>query len=87
MTTRRWMIAVAVVGIAIGNPIERRNRFRRIADYHQAEVMKLIPRMKPFGTEDWEWRPIEWHELMRLKYEHAARYPWLPVEPDAPEPR
>ena len=22
--------------------------------------------------------------LFRLKYEHAARYPWLPVEPDPP---
>jgi hypothetical protein len=23
---------------------------------------------------------------MRLKYERAAHYPWLPVEPDPPEP-
>ena len=26
------------------------------------------------------------HELLRKKYEHAARYPWLAVEPDPPEP-
>jgi hypothetical protein len=25
-------------------------------------------------------------ESLRLKYENAARYPWLPVEPDLPEP-
>jgi hypothetical protein len=26
------------------------------------------------------------HELLRKKYERAARYPWLIVEPDPPEP-
>jgi hypothetical protein len=26
------------------------------------------------------------HELLRKKYERAARYPWLTVEPDPPEP-
>jgi hypothetical protein len=27
------------------------------------------------------------HAAMARKYEHAARYPWLPVEPDLPEPQ
>jgi hypothetical protein len=27
-----------------------------------------------------------YHEAMRDKYAHAARYPWLPVAPDPPEP-
>ena len=26
------------------------------------------------------------HAAMAHKYEHAARYPWLPVKPDPPEP-
>ena len=26
------------------------------------------------------------HAALRSKYERAARYPWLPVEPDPPEP-
>ena len=26
------------------------------------------------------------HASLARKYEHAARYPWLPVEPDPPEP-
>lgn len=26
------------------------------------------------------------HAAMRVKYERAARYPWLPVEPDPPAP-
>ena len=25
-------------------------------------------------------------QRMRTKYEYAARHPWLPVEPDPPEP-
>jgi hypothetical protein len=27
------------------------------------------------------------HEKLKIKYQHAARYPWLPVEPDPPRPR
>ena len=41
MTTRRWMIAV-VVGIVLGVTIERRNRFRKIAAHHQAQLKKLV---------------------------------------------
>jgi hypothetical protein len=26
------------------------------------------------------------HDLLARKYERAARYPWLPVEPDPPQP-
>ncbi len=29
---------------------------------------------------------IAYHAAMADKYQHAARYPWLPIEPDAPEP-
>ncbi len=76
---------VAVVGILLGVTIERRNRFRKIADYHQAELMKLARRMKPFA-DDRSWRPLEWHESMARKYERAARFPWLPAEPDPLEP-
>ena len=32
-------------------------------------------------------RRIAYHESMRRKYEYAARDPWLPVEPDPPEPK
>jgi hypothetical protein len=28
----------------------------------------------------------EYCELMELKYRRASKYPWLPVEPDPPEP-
>jgi hypothetical protein len=47
---------------------------------------ELLARIRPFATEDKQWRPVEWHDSMARKYEHAARYPWLPVEPDPPAP-
>ena len=28
-----------------------------------------------------------WHEAMAQKYEWAARWPWVPLLPDPPEPR
>jgi hypothetical protein len=31
-------------------------------------------------------RKVSYHAALRKKYEWAARYPWLPVEPDPPEP-
>jgi hypothetical protein len=30
---------------------------------------------------------IEYFIHLKHKYERAARYPWLPVEPDPPEPK
>jgi hypothetical protein len=80
----------AVVGIVLGVTIERRNRFRKIAAHHQAQFKKLasqgnIPLFA--GSSDAPIvRRLEWHESMRLRYEDAARYPWLRVEPDPPEP-
>ena len=31
-------------------------------------------------------RKVQYFQRMRRKYEQAAQYPWLAVEPDAPEP-
>jgi hypothetical protein len=88
MTTRRWMIAVAVVGLAMGGDRleRRRDDFLVLAQYHAAEEAfrrgvgrrvrhPLLPRM------------IEHAAALARKYRHAARHPWLPVAPDRPEPR
>jgi hypothetical protein len=84
--TRRWMAAVAIIGIALGITIERHGRFRRIAAQHRGDLPKLLNRTKPFVMEDQAWRLFEWHRSMALKYEHATRYPWLPLAPDPPLP-
>jgi hypothetical protein len=80
----------AVVGIVLGVTIERRNRFRKIAAHHQAQFRKLVSQghivLFAGSSDDPIMRCLERHESMRLKYEHAARYPWLAVHPDPPPP-
>jgi hypothetical protein len=93
-TTRRLMIVVAVVGIVLGLWImkKRRDDFREMAN-RQGYFAGM------FGLDAWESREAGDHaraansekkqdrcKAIQIKYERAARYPWLPVEPDPPEP-
>jgi hypothetical protein len=99
MTTRRWMIAVAAVGVATWGTMMglRANRLRRMAT-HAAIVVQWLRRddaadialrsrddpylLMPDGNR----KMIVFWEARENKYSYAARYPWLPVEPDPPEP-
>jgi hypothetical protein len=81
MTTRRWMIAVAVVALAWAAGaalIERSGRFARIAQEYDTFIGGGPV---PASAEEGNWR-ME----MGRKYRRAARYPWLPVGPDPPRP-
>jgi hypothetical protein len=87
MTTLRWMVVVAVVAVGCAAVVSvaerRRQRFARIADRHIAVFLV------PAQVRDPERRSairLNWHSTMADKYLHAARYPWLPVEPDPPRP-
>jgi hypothetical protein len=108
MTTRRWMIAVAVVALLLGGGIggvrlkRRHDLFVLLAQSHAEtaiglrgsedlarEALKMIgdtPRAHRvrsiMARID---RRIAYNESMARKYRHAARYPWIPVEPDPPE--
>ena len=108
MTTRRWMIAVAVVGLLMGGAIggvrlKRRHDFflARVRQHDQEEArfrsweQNLASAMEslPSSPRDpfllrWERVRLHaaYHKELKNKYEHAARYPWLPVEPDPPMP-
>jgi hypothetical protein len=95
-TVRRLMIAVAVVGLlaGIGKNLSRRSmRFKEIAQGHRDEthvfrcgmvnIDELDSRVREaFRQEDIR---VDFHARMAEKYERAARYPWLPVEPDPPD--
>jgi hypothetical protein len=89
MTTRRWFIVVAALAVllALNN---RRERFRRLADYHryQAGVGRLrrIISVAPLRTEDFPSPLHLWHDEMTRKYERAAAYPWVPIGSDPPPP-
>jgi hypothetical protein len=87
MTTRRWMVAVAIVGIVAGGHRLKRRRdyFVHQADYHES-AEGAIGLLRFDDPED-EVRPImDHHAALVRKYRRAARYPWLLVEPDPPEP-
>ena len=123
MTTRRWMVAVAVVGLLMGGissyRIRRRysefigrvrhhelleaaykEQGRHVADFSRSssvimEDLKDDPgsgRLKALRNSILQnaasfSQRTEYHADMARKYRHAARYPWLPVEPDPPEPK
>jgi hypothetical protein len=105
MTTRRWMIAVAVVALSVAGEQMRRRavQYRRQAEHHARielvcrQTAARLPLMKPSDYEGYcgymvrnirnSPRIAAFHADLRRKYEHAARYPWHPVEPDPPGPQ
>lgn len=83
-TVRRLMVAVAVVGLLFGMA-DRSRRFSAIADLYGGY------RVQASVTTPEEIRQLkEWNAYRKafyLKYRRAARYPWLPIESDPPEPK
>jgi hypothetical protein len=91
MTTRQWMIVVAVVGLLLGGSAKvhrlrrRQSEFIDRARWHGGFVYNWNSRWRPTPSEATS-RWIAYHAEMARKYEHAAKYPWLPVAPDPPDP-
>jgi hypothetical protein len=125
MTTRRWMVAVAVVALLAGGLVggyrlkRRRDYFLSRIYYHNLMASLCRDFAHPLHSSDSkdfigtllqdvppELPSVEeltagmvrimreshgdlselgdFHKAMACKYRHAARYPWLPVEPDPP---
>jgi hypothetical protein len=95
--TIRWMmVLVASVGLTLGSIAwlgRRSEDFRRTAKRHELALRGLY---QPAANADGEHLAIpevpygpryDYHAALKQKYERAARNPWLPVEPDPPEPR
>jgi hypothetical protein len=88
------MVAVAVVGAALGLRLYLREKadplsrgYRAIADQHAIRVHQLSETIRYNPAEEARIMPqIEHHSAMEQKYGRAARYPFLPVAPDPPEP-
>ncbi len=101
MTTRRWMVVVAVLALILAARTEV-GRLLNLRQHHLAMAglygkwemdydrwrSRYLERM-PSGAES---SPrlrrteqiLSYCAQMREKYERAARYPWLPIEPDQP---
>jgi hypothetical protein len=86
MTTRRWMIAVAAIGLAMGGIVgvyRLKQRYDR--DAARAERFALMFKFKqrclgPAPTAKSK------HAALEREYWKATLFRGLPVEPDPPEP-
>lgn len=110
MTTRRWMVVVAVIAATLFLEEHRKRaaksaEYRTIAEAHEGRLQTLalirrlgqypyapcwlgrIPLRYDAETAPRHARHVSHHTALKLKYERAARCPWLPVEPDPPEPK
>lgn len=86
-TLRRLIVAVALVGTILGVLAGRRSQFRGLAAYHSAKGRAMINGGLPRDdSAAWKLERDLWHGVLAEKYKRAARYPWLPVAPDPPEP-
>lgn len=85
MTTRRWMIVVAVLGVALACPrwVEsRRIAFQACRDHYLGRVLDVL--LQPHDARNRRLGSYYWD--LFAKYERAASRPWLPVPPDPPPP-
>jgi hypothetical protein len=95
-TVRRLMVVVAILALALTvyAGIERRRaRLQRVAQHHwekaaansvvQADANRTIYRASASLRNR---QLAHYHVNLAYKYANAARYPWLPVAPDPPEP-
>jgi hypothetical protein len=92
-TVRRLMTVVAVVAVLLGGfSLGRRSAYlNRLWLDHRREADR-IARLAVTGSVVPSDRRSSgarflWHCEMASKYGYAASHPWLPVEPDPPEPR
>jgi hypothetical protein len=94
MTTRRWMIAVAVVAFWFGTA----RWLRAWSDYlvQQSKIYEELWIENCCGhVGDLSTTPREilrkkreaYYRMLSDKYWHASFRPWLPVEPDLPPPK
>jgi hypothetical protein len=102
MTTRRWMIAVAVIAVGVGAwmLVMRARSYAALAAFHAEsakECWRIVEAAEDNRLDSATWkdwiayarrcrRMFPYHAALRRKYERATHYPWLPVEPDPPEP-
>lgn len=89
LTTRRWMLIVAILAVLIAATTElkrRRARFQWLAEYHLENSGPLWRATYQGAQSKRPWTG-QWHLELSRKYDRAALAPWFPVAPDPPPPR
>jgi hypothetical protein len=99
---RTMLVLVTVVCISLSgwiwtkNLVESRGReFDLLEGLHWAAKKRSSPFWLPDNTPNEDVHRYEkyvkeyraYHSELHEKYSNASRYPWLPVEPDGPEPQ
>jgi hypothetical protein len=82
-TVRRLMVAVAIAGIGLSLVAWMA---RRSATFHAKAALHLDLAFEASLDSRIDPRQVDYHGNLANKYASAARYPWLPVAPDQPEP-
>jgi hypothetical protein len=84
MTTRRWLVAVVFTAALLGAFVMWRRPiyFRQLAGLHQFIALQLRCTTRLGG----DLSAAKHNERMAKMYQRAASRPWLPVEPEPPEP-
>jgi hypothetical protein len=95
---RIWMmmVGVALLGVVFATCSGLRRRqanFRWIAAQHRARMASICIENAVGGPLYFDTHghhvtleADEWHDLLVIKYDHAAAHPWLPVKADPPPP-
>lgn len=102
MTMRRWMVAVAAAGMALGlfHLWQLRQEYLRRADSYAGHFISEgdgaveLEARRHMSRPQWDAyilaryeKILRWRAQMEAKYRQAARYPGLLVGPDPLEPK
>jgi hypothetical protein len=80
------LVFIAATILAVGVGLQRRKaRFERLFSYH---IGLAGPALHVSFSPDpmFETAKAQWHYDLAWKYAEAAKRPWIPVQPDPPEP-
>jgi hypothetical protein len=87
MSTRRWMVAVALFSLALSGYLEVR-RLKRRRDIYRAKAAREELIAKHFRRRGEPGAAgAVYHAARARKYAGVASRPWLPDAPAAPEPK
>ena len=88
-TIRQMMVLVVVVASCAYAAVlkKRTDSFRQRVSSHSREWFKTLPcHHGPYNYAMLNRASSNYHLELILKYEAAAKHPWLPVDPDPPAP-
>ena len=84
-TIQRMMVVVAVVALTLGG-IAWVVRMKRLSSEYERRAQKHVFEIQSLFNAAFASEHDYWSMEMIGKYRNASKRPWIPVEPDPPEP-